>query len=320
MSHHIHDKFFKQVFSETDNIKDFLTMALPKELKEEIDWNFLTLDTTSYVSEELEDYFSDVVAHTRLKEKHHNVDIYFLFEHKSYYDKGVLLQLLQYMLLMWQRDSKEKKPLRVIIPLVFYHGQKKWDIPREFKDLFPVKESLKHYLLNFRYLLVDTLNRDFQEVKPNAYLWSALLLMKTVFSQDFKLIAQVLDRCIETGLIHNDRVFIILFSYILETKDVEEVKHYLEERKRNELMATFVEKIRQEGEIKGKMEGKMEGEIKGKIDTLHHAICDAIKVKFGKTPKEMKASITTIQDEKKLKELHRAVILANRLDEVKSNL
>ena len=70
----------------------------------------------------------------------------------------------------------------------------------------------------------------------------------------------------------------------------------------------------------GEKRGEKRGLVKGKIDTLHHAICDAIKVKFGKTPKEMKASITTIQDEKKLKELHRAVILANRLDEVKSNL
>ena len=75
MDHHIHDKFFKKVFSETDNIRDFLTMALPPQLQQEMDLNFLTLDTTSYISEDLEDYFSDLVVHTRLKEEHNHLDI-----------------------------------------------------------------------------------------------------------------------------------------------------------------------------------------------------------------------------------------------------
>ena len=40
-------------------------------------------------------------------------------EHKSYKDKKVILQLLSYMLKMWKRDMGDKRPLRIIIPLVF---------------------------------------------------------------------------------------------------------------------------------------------------------------------------------------------------------
>ena len=51
-------------------------------------------------------------------------DIYILFEHKSYHDDKVLMQLLKYMYLMYQKDADEGKQQRIIIPYIFYHGKK----------------------------------------------------------------------------------------------------------------------------------------------------------------------------------------------------
>ena len=47
----------------------------------------------------------------------------------------MLLQLLRYMDLRWQQDSVDKKPLRVIIPLVFYHGAGAWRIPTQLETM-----------------------------------------------------------------------------------------------------------------------------------------------------------------------------------------
>ncbi len=128
----VHDKFFKKTFSDKKNIRDFLKLSLPEGIKEEIDYSFINVDNTGYVSENIKGYFSDIVIKTRLKSKTGkdsplNADIYILFEHKSYKDKRIFVQLLKYMYLMWQKDSDNSKPLRIVLPLVFYHGGSWWD-------------------------------------------------------------------------------------------------------------------------------------------------------------------------------------------------
>ncbi len=122
----VHDNFFKKTFSDKKNIRDFLKLSLPEEIKDEVDYTFLKIDNTGYVSENIRGYFSDIVIKTRLKttpgkNNRINMDIYILFEHKSYKDKKIFMQLLKYMYLMWQNDSENNKSLRIILPLVFYH-------------------------------------------------------------------------------------------------------------------------------------------------------------------------------------------------------
>ena len=158
MLENIHDKFFKKVFSNIENTRDFLYTSLPMDIKSSIELDSLTIDPTSYVSNEMKDNFCDIVVKTKLKGTvstvPYDVDIYIVMEHKSYHDKAVFVQLLKYMHLMWEKDIAEKKPLRVIIPFIFYHGKRKWDIPLQFIEQFKVKNELKKYLLNFGILSI----------------------------------------------------------------------------------------------------------------------------------------------------------------------
>jgi len=145
----IYDNFFRKVFSETANVETFLKAKLPKELYQQLDLTELALDPTSYISEAYKESLSDVVVKCRTKAEEAPVDIYFLFEHKSYQDKKIFMQLLRYMYLMWQRDSDEKKPLRAIVPLVFYHGKDPWQIPTRFVQQFPLADEAKRFFARF---------------------------------------------------------------------------------------------------------------------------------------------------------------------------
>ena len=137
-----HDSFFKKLFSDKNTIKSFLTIALPEDLLSNIELEKIDIDPTGYVSEAMEGSFSDIVVKTRIKgekkEKQKEngkkskkrgkdngipADIYIIFEHKSYRDRNIYFQLLKYMYMMWEQDYREGKELRVIIPLVFYHGR-----------------------------------------------------------------------------------------------------------------------------------------------------------------------------------------------------
>ena len=114
----IHDKFFKKLFSKNENIKDFLKGTFPQTIVREINFNKIKIEGTEYVDKEYRKTLSDLVVKTELN-RGKIADIYILFEHKSYKDKKVILQLLSYMLKMWKRDMGDKRPLRIIIPLVF---------------------------------------------------------------------------------------------------------------------------------------------------------------------------------------------------------
>ncbi|MDD2235434.1 MAG: Rpn family recombination-promoting nuclease/putative transposase, partial [Desulfitobacteriaceae bacterium] len=56
--------------------------------------------------------------------------MYFLFEHKSYQSPLTALQLLKFMIAIWElKTNKEKqKKLPIIIPLIVYHGENRWNI------------------------------------------------------------------------------------------------------------------------------------------------------------------------------------------------
>jgi len=221
----IHDNFFRRVLSEIPNARAFLQANLPEDLQQELDLSAIALDPTSYISEAYKEAFSDVVVKCRTKGENAPVDIYILFEHKSHPDKKTLVQLLRYMHLMWEKDGDEKKPLRMIAPIVFYHGKEPWQLPRRFVQQFPATERLKNFLLDYEYILFDTNAWNWeaesnQPLKQNVFLLSAMLLMKAAFHQNLEIIRQVFQLWNQMGFVTETDRINFLMIYIAETHDV----------------------------------------------------------------------------------------------------
>ncbi len=154
-----HNNVFIKTVSDPENVKVLLKMALPEPVKNAIDFSKIEIEFTTYVSDDIKDYYSDAVVKTRLKavdQEEIALDIYILVEHKSRAENKFLVQILKYMYLEWQKDIDQKRPLRVIIPMIFYHGKEKWNVPRSFVNQFKVNKEIKKFLLNYRYILFDT--------------------------------------------------------------------------------------------------------------------------------------------------------------------
>ena len=62
-----HDKFFKEMLSHIDRARDFISHALPIEIAEKLDLKNLQLDSNSYIDNQLETGFSDVVYNCHYK-------------------------------------------------------------------------------------------------------------------------------------------------------------------------------------------------------------------------------------------------------------
>lgn len=180
-----HDKFFKELFSRKEEVVEFVSKTLPTELTEKLNFESLELDNTEYVDKKLKTSFSDIVYNCVYGKKT-KVKISLLFEHKSYQEKYPHLQLLSYMLNLWQAQIKQKHEFTPIIPIIFYHGKTKWN-KKPFDDYFEnIDETLQKFIPKFDYQLIDTYDYTDQQIKElfqSLELQIGLLLMKNIFDE-----------------------------------------------------------------------------------------------------------------------------------------
>jgi len=71
-----------------------------------MDLESLEICKDSFIEKDLRDYFSDMLYKVNLSGS--PAYVYILFEHKSYYDKYVHLQLLEYMVKIWRLFLKQQ--------------------------------------------------------------------------------------------------------------------------------------------------------------------------------------------------------------------
>ena len=129
-----HDSFFKQLMSDPEAVKDFLKGFLPRSLSERIDYDSVRVIDTEKTDRKYRKFYLDLSVECRLYGQ--ESEIYIVFEHKSYPDRFTLIQLLNYFSVVWEDNIKNKQRLKPIIPVVFYHGRTRFNLPREFSDYF----------------------------------------------------------------------------------------------------------------------------------------------------------------------------------------
>ena len=150
----LHDELFKTTFSMVSEVIAFSKTYLPKWLANQLDYDTLQYEPTSFVGESLSEYFSDIVYSCQFKGGK-KLQLTFLLEHKSYLPKNIYIQLLRYLIEIYDSQFKNEKDLTLVIPIVVYHGKDKWK-KRTFSDYFDLPdEQLKQYLPTFNYELID---------------------------------------------------------------------------------------------------------------------------------------------------------------------
>ena len=107
-----------------------------------------------FIDESLKEFYSDILFNC-VYWKNKKIKIALLLEHKSFKPKNEFLQLLRYKLNVWDSQYKNNEKLRLVIPIIIYHGKDKW-LARSFSDLFPeLDEVLIEYFPDFRYEFIN---------------------------------------------------------------------------------------------------------------------------------------------------------------------
>ena len=288
-----HDRFFKELFSKKEEVIEFIAKTFPKEIVEKIDLQSLELDKTEYVDSKLRTNYSDIVYNSKYG-KNTNIKISLLFEHKSYPETFPHLQLLGYMLKIWETQIKQKQSITPIIPIIFYHGKQKW-VKQTFDTYFDdIDETLQNFIPKFEYQLVDTFEYSDDEIIKlfsNLQLQMGLLILKNIYNEQ-KIIQEVdkifgeINQLLQTE--QGEQFFEAIVSYLyyatnLETPKMVEKMRTISPNAGEKFVSTAMRL-----KMEGRLEGRLEGMKKVAFSMIQENIPDEVILKVTKlTQKEL---------------------------------
>ena len=257
-------------------------------------------------------------------------------------DKNVGLQLLNYLVSIWNQKIKNEKAkhIPVIIPMVIYHGKQNWELGNALDTMIQgydeLSDDIKQGIPNFRYHVYD-LNRFSDEVIVlGSFYYVVLSILKHVNRHDEQELLEALKRVAaalnamnekETATEYFETCLRYVYEVVPEFSKVNSniVQKYIEEifPEGSEVAMTLAEVLRDEGFEKGiekgKKEGIEEGIEKGETKTLIKMAIKLLTQKFGVMPAEYSEAIPKL-DSTNLEILIEGIKGFENLDDVKKFL
>lgn len=272
-----HDEFFKEIFGDLDRARDFLRDTLPSDVRELLDLSRIERESESFLSEELAETYADLVFSCPLADSTALVAI--LLEHKSWAPKHPHLQLLSYMLGIWQRAEKSGKPLPVVIPIVLYQGREAWTVRSLSQSIESLPDRLRTFLPDFSFLLIDLFRIPGEELRAhygNRSVLLAMELMKAIFTRDE--VKALMERLTPAdGPLDHDlamRFLRVVLRYIFRRSDTDasEALSFALHPATREVTMTWEEQILSRGVEKGRQEGLRASKLEDARKMREHGI------------------------------------------------
>ena len=267
----IHDMFARETLSYKDNAACFFRGILPEDVGKSLDFESLREEKTSYTDKDLSAYFSDVVYECGYKGS--LLKLALLFEHKSFVPDFPHSQLLLYILNIWKRALKQNKPIPIVLPIILYHGQRKWKSRPLHAYLSGDTDLFARFIPGFEYLLVDLSKIPDKQImtlfntNPAVKLW--LLTQKYIYLEEA--LMNNLDSFFSPDIVYftleEGLQFIESFCrYIFKATKIDHAAILrnipMLPDSAKEVIMTTAEKLRkqglEEGEKRGKHEAKLE--------------------------------------------------------------
>lgn len=260
-----HDKFLKETIGRVEVATDFLNNYLPASIMSIVDMTTLEPQKDSFIDKDLKEIFADMLFKVNIGNEEGY--IYFLFEHKSYTSKNISLQLLKYMIEIWESKITTDE-LPVIIPLVIYHGKDNWNISATLGEMIKgytnLPKDVQKYIPDYEYLLYDISRYTDEQIKGEIKLRIMLTVFRDIFTKDdiglretvlraTEYLAELEDK--QSGIEYFETMMRYIFSARSNlNKDVaDEMMSKIETTypEGSEVVMTLAERFREEGIVKG---------------------------------------------------------------------
>jgi predicted transposase/invertase (TIGR01784 family) len=311
-----HDRFFRKSFGQVEIARNYLEEYLPAEVSALLDLDTLSLEEDTFIDEEMQQHQADLLYQVRLHDGQ-IAYVYFLFEHKSYPDRLVALQLLRYLVRFWEQQvSAGQLPLPPVMPLVVYHGERSWPYPTTFEALVEIPAALRPYLPHFNYFLSDFSHLSDETIRGEISLRVSLAVLRSIFDPDLQ---QELDGLIDlifqlskqqTGLEYIRTILYYLSEATDRVSRADLQKALLRQGTQGEnVMATIAQEFIQQGIEQGIEQGIKQGVEQG----VEKSIRRVLQRRFGDVPEEINKQLAGLTAAE-LEEMLDTAVVAPNLD------
>ena len=313
-----HDHFFRNSFSYPDVSVPFFQRYLRTEVREGLDFTTLAMEPGSFVDARLADHHTDLLFSIR-RQDGLPARLFLLLEHKSYNTPWAGLQLLDYLVRIWQQEAKERRqpPLTPVIGMVLYHGESTWTGGERFAPLVDTPAALARFTPDFEFVLCDLHQEQLDYLQDAARLAIALQLLKFIRSDELPARLPEIFELFQKLEVHEDDALAYAGTAIryivrvarqvdratLEAAVVRGLPPGLGERVMPTIAESWIE------------EGRLEGIQKGRIEEARWVLHELLRQRFGELPESAKQRVEQADQET----LHRwifQVLSAGSLDEV----
>ncbi|MEB5707974.1 Rpn family recombination-promoting nuclease/putative transposase [Pantoea anthophila] len=264
-----HDAMFRQFLTQPGVARDFMEIHLPAELREICDLSTLTLESGSFVEDDLRQYFSDVLY--SLKTRAGDGYIHVLIEHQSTPDKHMAFRLMRYAVAAMQRHLEAgHKTLPLVIPVLFYAGKRSpYPFSTRWQDEFD-DPLLAEKLYSRAFPLVDITIIPDEEIAEHRSMAALTLLQKHIRQRDLAELVDRLTPILLAGYLSSSQV-VSLIHYILqagETSDAQSFVRELAQRvpQHGDALMTIAQQLEQKGIEEGIQIGREKGHSEGERD------------------------------------------------------
>ena len=290
---HPHDRLFRAVFSDAAEAASLLQAAVPRELRENVDWDSLRLVEGTFVDDDLRqsesdllfeaDYGKETERHGKGKDR---LRLYLLFEHQSTPDVWMRYRLLKYCCRIWdadQRDDPRRTELRPVVPLVFYQGGRAWQHSTEFADLFPVAVRDWPWVPRFEHVLLDQTRLDPGDVVGAPMGRIVQLLMMAAFGRHagtaLETAANLAASLVSVGTVDYIRTIAVYLFSMPEKAVADAFDEALRRHQggQGEGIMSYAQELLEEGWAKGRAAGKAEGKEEGREEGLQRGKVEAVE-------------------------------------------
>jgi len=177
-----HDPMARKFLSDLSVTKEFLNTYLMPELKAKCDLNTLTIESGSYVENDLKTHCADIVYKVNLLDNSGCAYIYTLIEHQSTPKKLMPFRILKYQLAIIQKHLDENKGSKfpIVVPLVFYNGATSpYPYVCDIAELFADPELYKKIQLG-KFKLIDLTTMSDEQILQHGMLALLEIFLKHI--------------------------------------------------------------------------------------------------------------------------------------------
>ena len=281
-----HDRLLNQSLQQIDAARTLLANHLPPEVVQHLQLHTLAHADTSFIDQNLRRRFADRLFSVQVSDeavaswglKTNFVYIFVLVDHKSTDDPQTLVQMLGYIVRIWENALACRRPLAPILPWVIYNGVGPWRSARSLAELIPVPESWRRYVPALELAILDVSRMADAEMVGDPNLQVTLTLLKygrgenleNILRSLFQWLSEILSPQQARNLLDTIRVYVMSVNPVVGEEKMSELvtEFWPVQPELGSVADQLIKKGEAKGEARGIALGEARGETRASIKTI----------------------------------------------------